>query len=259
LGAGPTTAPSTTGAHVPVLNASMPAWFGVNARRIMPFIKTQGSSILAYQTAYQGLLAPFGTATENPYPLYVAGSSSDSEEPPDSSSYKVTGLTEAASVGSSSSGPHFFRRITTATWIGVSNTVSGSASSTHTLFPIGRTTLLTSNADPRSIALEGTLAFYLGFCQVDRTAAAIKLLPAYGSNETVLFPVVLIRTPSGDTNDVNTDIHGVLEGVYWVSGTKSDGTSITAEDTFTQGGKRYRVFQNGAQTQRYHFFAVAEE
>ena len=141
----------------------------------------------------------------------------------------------------------------------MSNTVSGNESTAHTLFPIGRTTLLTSNADPRSTALEGTLAYYLGFCQVNRSPAALKLLPAYGSNETVLFPVVLIRTPSGDTNDVNTDIHGALEGVYWVSGTKSDGTSISAEDTFTQSGVRYRVFQNGAQTPRYHFFAVAEQ
>jgi hypothetical protein len=63
---------------------------------------------------------------------------------------------------------------------------------------------------------------------------------------------------------VALEIAGELDNVFWFSGTKSDGTTVSAEDFFrdTVSGKIYRVFPNGTQgvaAKPYQFFCMAEE
>lgn len=261
VGIGPTTGTpsSTSGAYIVVLPpVSMPFWFSFSPRRMAGVVKTQGVSILAYQSFYLGHLNPFGTTTENPYPIFIATSCAVHNQVPDSAGNNITGIVEALSPASVT-GPVWFYRKSDASWVEVRNSENLVADRSHTLYPLGQPEEITDTFSPNRI-VKADINFFNGIGLNTRATASrlLKPTPMTGGDLFVLIPVTLVRTTSSTNNTVNDDVHGELDNVFWLSGTKSDGNPIAVEDTITQSGKRYRIFQNGAQTQRYHFFCMEE-
>lgn len=263
-GIGPTTGTpnQTSGSYVLLLNSSMDVWLATTPRKISGVVKTQGSSVLAYQSFYTGHLNPFGTATENPFPMFIAGSSAIHDTAPDAASNAVTGLTEALSP-SSSTGPLSYFRSSDLTWQEVKNSENGTTSSVNTIYPIGQIqNVTTSGTGEGNIIVNSTISEWWNGIALNSGAVATKRLlpsPMTGGDLFLLVPATLIRTPDASSNLVGDDVHGELDGVYWLSATKSDGTTITVEDTLTQSGVRYRVFACAHRRERYSFFALAEQ
>lgn len=243
-------------------------WFAVTGRRLVVKRKAQGGSLLTYQGCHHGLGNPYGTASESPYPFYVAGSCGAPATAPDAGGAVVTGLTELLVASNS---PAYFRHPGTGAWTQVQNSNFTTYTRIHTLYPLGTPDYAdasTSNEDFIAHDSSQVLGTANGYCFFDTGAlepskanggaANILIMPHYGTDESFLVPTTVISTPSNA--DGNTDCTPRLEmdGVFWVSATKADGNVMTSEDTITVGSQKYLVFQNAGRTERYSFMAIKE-
>lgn len=259
---GPTGSPSAnTGVCLLMFDDAQDYWFSVTGRRIIAVIKAVGGATTTYMTAYAGLLNPYGTATEVPYPMYLSAATSAYNRAPDSGGFFVTGPTELF-ADTSTTCPAFIRRQSDGTWERVVNNVNGTASSARVVYPLGIPTLASgSSTNEDYIAVDGQFVFHLsgvGVSLVSGAAATQAFMPSVSDNESVLIPATVISTPNSSDNDAETLVRGEIDGIYWVSVTKSDGTAMAAEDTFDDGAVRYRIFQNAHRTERYSYFALKE-
>lgn len=260
-GAGPKVVPTTDGAHWLLLNASMSFWTSVTPRRMTGQAKEQPAATLTYHPFYAGLGNPLGTATESPYPMVIAGSSGVHNRAPDVGGFSATGLTECFGSSATDS-PVYFRKASDGAYQVVINSNAGSVVRLHTMFPVGETTDVAINDDDLVVEKTQTgvtpIIFTNGICDPTGAVASLKLYPALGTNESWLVPATIVSTPS-TANNSETLIRVELDGIFWISATKSDGTVMTAEDTITDSnGDRYRIFQNAHRTERYSYCAVKE-
>lgn len=258
VGVGPSTTVSATGAIVLLMfDNAQNYWFNVTGRRLISVIKAVGASTTTYQTGYLGLLNPFGTSSEAPYPMYVSGSTRSANRAPDSAGFFVSGPTEVF-ADSTSTAPAAFRKASDGTYQAVQNGSNGSRQFNHCVTPISYPQEATSaNADDVSkdafMNIGGTVALATG------GVATTLLMPTLTGNETLLYPATVVSAPGGaGANDSETTVRGELDAIFWMSATKSDATAMVAEDTITVGSQRYRVFQNAHRTERYSYFALTE-
>jgi hypothetical protein len=63
-------------AYVPLWNSAIPYWFVANGRRFIVVAKISTT----YQSCYAGLVLPFATPLEYPYPLLIGGSASNATD-----------------------------------------------------------------------------------------------------------------------------------------------------------------------------------
>ena len=239
-------------------------WFSVKPRRVAGVVKAVGSSITSYTSFYAGLLNPFGTYVESPYPMYLSASTRAFNRLPDAGGFFVTGLTELFADANNLSPAHF-RRPSDGVWVQVQNVNNGAAATVNGVCaPVGGTQNISVSAAEDDIVDNGRFTFDVftagGVSAASGGAASVLVMPALGTNELLLYPATIL-SHAVDANGSLTNealIRGELDGVYWTPATKSDGTSIASEDTGTQGSQRYRFFQNAHRTERYSFFALAE-
>jgi len=254
-------------------------WFSVSGRRLICVVKAVGTTTTTYQSMYAGLMNPFGTASESPYPMYLSASTGTANTAFDAGAALVTGMTELSLSGAATGAAAYFRDDSTGTYIRVRNGDGTSPASISTtigdpfnarsvLYPIGSVVPLTSGTDSGTNA---TNASRLVFCNDSSqfinnpgvtgfgTATAV-LRPTIGDNELLLIPCVVYTGPGSNNtpNDSNTKFRGELDGVYWIPGTNSSGASVASEDTITISGVRYKIFANAHRTQRYCFWALKE-
>jgi hypothetical protein len=244
------------GNYLLVFNASSTAWVAHSNRRFAGVVKCVGASTTSYLHFYEGLGNPYGTATESPYPLMIACPSGAHNHFPDSGGSLVTGLSEALRNSSAIGSPITFRRAQDAAAVDVHNgtAFAGVGDLDNVMYPLGETR---QGTNPSLISGEGAFTFYNGISVHTGGAATRLLFPAPGGDLFLLVPLTVVSTPTGSpTFDV--DLQMELEGVFFVSATKSDGTAFTSEDTLTIGSTRYRVFGNAARVQRYSYMALRE-
>lgn len=256
-------ATSNTGDYFLLFDNAQSYWFSVKPRRVIAVVKAVGASITSYTSMHAGLLNPFGTAVENPYPMYLSASTRSFNRLPDAGGFFVTGLTELfGDTGTTC--PAHYRRPSDGAWVNVQNVNNGAAiSGGNVLFPVGGTADFGGSTDEDDIVDTGrfTLDVFTagGVSQAGGGAAATLVMPTLGTNELLLYPAtVLTHAQSGGLLTNEALIRGEIDGVYWTPATKTDGTGIASEDTGTQGSQRYRFFQNAHRTERYSFFALAE-
>jgi hypothetical protein len=260
-------------------------WFNVNGRRLICVVKAVGGSITAYMSMYAGLMNPFGTATESPYPLYISATTGIANTPPDAATTSVTGITEltafAAAARNSSA---FFRDANLGLYVRVGNSTgtaaanlnatydtagtSGITSGRSCLYPIGSPHADTSGSNNVANVVtncrvvfgndDSTFARALATLSEDELGPpGAVLYPTIGDNEMLLVPCVVSVTDN-TTPGSNHSIRGELDSVYWIPGTTSAGASVASEDTVTISSTRYKIFANAHRTQRYCFFAIKE-
>lgn len=253
---------SSSGSHLPVFEGAREWWLSVSPRRVCGALRTTDSTV-CYASFYVGLMNGFGSATTSPYPMFVGASSNTPNRVPDSSD--STGLAECFRSSSGGSGPMYFRRKSDASWVTVMN---GSDVSTPTqqnanvMWPL--CSVQESAIDEQVLAADGPVTLVDGKIGSNiRANATFRLYPApdTGDDFFTLWPLTVLGTNAAN-NSVNLEVAGELDGVFWFSGTKADGTTVSPEDYFEDSGIRYRVFPNatqGVSAKPYQFFVIAEQ
>lgn len=257
-------------------------WWSINSRKVVSVARCQrGSPVTStsYTSMYSGLLLPYATAFESPYPVAVFGTTFAHNRDPFDGAGFVTGITECFSdlntTGGNVVSPCYYRRPSDGVAIPVANATgtigSGGTvqrSTGHTVFPVGRPPDPTSGEDrvttTDTTTVPNSTCFDEGISQTDGGPADLVLFPTLTDNQHMLIPATIVsagstEAGSGGDNDNDSTIRGELDSVFWIGGTKSDGAVISSEDTVTISAKRYRIFQNVHRTERYSFFALAEE
>lgn len=218
------------GPVLPLWNQAMDYWFWVNGRRVIVVAKVGAS----YQSAYLGLIQPFASPGQWPYPLAVGGALAFYDEPnSDSTTWRYSG----------------------ATW-------------EHSNFPMSRSSLTSSypgGYDGQSkLRLRGPDGTWLGFHGYNDyeycmgTVAGDTIWPyAYGlrnlranlDGSVPIFPVMFNRRVAP------VNYFGVLDGVFATSGA----AGLNAESEITIGYDRYLAFLDGSRSGAMDLFCVRED
>lgn len=273
FGPGPGTPATGTGSYIPFLDEANQIWFSLSPRKFVGVVKADGSAV-AYHWFYAGLGNQFGSATANPYPLVIGGSTSKINQRADETSTEITSLHECGRGSGQTSGPVYLWRWNDNTWLSVENknfTAGNWAQRTsHTMFPLGFSleisTATTEGAKQALMPPLGSSAasnvgpsIQTNVAPLNRGSPSKVIYPAPGSDEFVLYPLIVLSTPSNAPDNVDAYPHCELSNVFWFSGTKADGTSVASEDYFEKTtGERYRIFGTGAVDQPY-LYACMEE
>lgn len=235
--------------YVSLANSSINYWFSINDNRITGIFEV-GSS---YPNMYMGLLEPWLTAAEYPYPLLIQGS--NTRERPASEALQG-GMPNPGSTISDAAdeGPGRIRK-PDGTWESVKNWY-GAVQTMHGVADIGMQPTqhwdlspVTNYADmgwyDRTTAPERTTwNIFVGSGFVDSINGKLK----GASDEYVLIPLSIAD------HDLLTQF-GVLENVYWFD---NHDYGVAAKDRIVINGVRYMVFQNCTRAIRNHFFCVKE-
>lgn len=255
-------------------------WFSVNARRVICVVKAVGGSITAYTSMYAGLMNPFGTATESPYPMYLSATAGVANTPPDAATAAVTGVTELTVWSNSArSAAAYFRDANTGSYVRVGNSTGTAVANLNVsfdpfngrscLYPMGSAQVDNSGGNNVSNVVAAGCRLVFGndsntYARTNATISQVALgsanalvMPTLGADELLLVPCVVMVTESS-TPTVNHQLRGELDGVFWVPGTTAAAGSVASEDTVTISGTRYRIFANAHRTQRYCYFALKE-
>ena len=251
---------ASSGSYVSLLDEDTDFWLVVSGRRIGGCVFAEGATVDNYQSFYIGLGRPLGTATESPYPMFVGGAISGTEVDPEAGGIDSTSVSECFK-NTSRTGPNFYRRPSDGTWLEVINgqgtAFPVSPAFQRVMFPVGEPAAAASSDDDY-IVENGNFTFFNSIGQNDGSAATLQMRPTpdTGGDKFLVIPLTLIRCIPSTTE---FDVHMELEGFFWVSATKSDGSLLTAQDTISEGVDLYRVFPSGSRVQRYSFWAMKEE
>lgn len=257
-GKGPAVVPGSTGSHVLLLDQAMPFRMSVTGRKMAGDFKTVGASVTSYHSFYIGLMNPYGTATESPYPMFIGGSGAIFNTSVDAAGLSITGITEAIEPAGGV-GPCWFRRLSDGAWVVVKNSDNGVVSKSYVLYPVGQPNVIGSSSDPNQIVDVGNMTFFDGICLNTGGVATRLMIPTPDSGGDLFLPIPVTLIQSPDTaNGAGNVIGGELDNVFWISGTDDVGAKIVVEDTFMIGSDRYTVFRNAHRTERYSFFAMKE-
>lgn len=259
---------SSSGSHLPVHEAAREWWLSITGRKISGVIRTTDVTV-CYTSFYVGLMNGYGAATTSPYPMFVGASSNVPNRVPDSSDN--TGLSECFRATSSGGGPMHFRRKSDGAWVSV---INGQNSGTpaqvddNVMWPVCSVQVVnTSTVPEQQMSDDGPLVLHDGQVGSNtRANATDRMYPAPDSGDDVfaLWPLTVLATNATLANDVNLEVAGELDNVFWFGGTTSAGATVAPEDYFDDAvsGKRYRIFPNGTQgvsAKPYQFFCMAEE
>ncbi len=231
---------------------SMSFWFAANARRIIVVTNVSGS----YQSAYLGLLDPYGTEAEIPYPLFICGTSDTKHEDIGSASTWVRGIVDPCKSSSAvDKGPGWFRD-GNATWNEVANGRNNGASITQSTTGYGMYPCFnpsTSGLDGADLIAADATPYWNDIIEPDRQGASdVKFLPSPDSSGDLYWPVpgVIMRSDGVGTHKTI----GELNGAYWVNAE----SPLAAEDKITAGNDVFRVFQMGSNSLSYAHFCIIE-
>jgi len=242
------------GAYVPLTNGTITYWLVANGRRIA-MVARMGST---YTNLYLGLINPFGTTSQYPYPLIVLGCSSLWNRLFSAAVIEMSGLTDPVSHGATAFGPGFVRD-PGGSWISVAN--SGGAASSRTrrgdcnVWPCG-SGIFGSLSNGPDVPAVGSPGFDVtkvipGDGSPGTVVARIFQITDTPSDKSTLWPTMVIeRSPA-------IQALGELHEVYWVSAIGNP-SNLVAEDTITIGDETFRVFQNCNRTDVHSHFAMKE-
>ncbi len=250
------------GCYVPLRNATINWWLSVKPTRIIGVFRV-GSN---YSNMYVGLLNRFATDTEYPYPLYIAGCTTNETLLFSSSDViAFSGMTDPFRSSTSDVGPGRLLR-SDGSWSSYRNSSRGSGSTARNasfdrvVYPCGRlndtSIIATELADdwmgnsPMSWDrfIPGTASSSFPVGSVTRV---LKPTPATGGDLRLRVPATLIETNDPDY------IAGEMDGVFWFP---AFGGLISEDRLVEDSGQTvFRVFQNGNRTEQFSFFCVRED
>jgi hypothetical protein len=203
---------------VPLWNDSIPYWLSVNPRRILLIAKVSG----VYMGMYLGLMLPYGSTGQWQYPLVIGGTNVTDVGVATVPRYSDTSAAMTVPFIPSGSGT-------------ASNLMVRASSGSWLRMPNG-----TGNVTVNGITL------------TTARGSSPYLSPLWAflrANIDGQYPLRTIRLMRDDTPDAL----GYLDGVKMTTG-----HLLSSEDTITDGGDTYSVFQNTFRVDVFSFFAVKE-
>jgi len=245
---------SKYGSVVLLSEASMSFWFYASVRRIIVVANVSGN----YQSCYLGLLDPFGTDIEIPYPLFVCGSTDRFDRDIGTAPIDVRSIADPTCYSETSVGPGQFRD-GDASWNKVWNgnyyrgyIQNSGAISGYFVYPCSEPS--TSGMQDENLFTTFVSPCWEDVIQDNRYSAQdVRFKPSPDSGGDIYWPIpcVIMRSEGVGTFKVI----GEINGVFWLSA--EDG--IAVEDRLiTAGGRYFRVFQMGANSVPYAHFCVEE-
>lgn len=258
--------PGTSGGSYVQLNpaGSNAGYLGIGPRYISGHYKCVGASVTAWHNFLVGLLDPFGTATESPYPSVVLAPVNSIAVPFDSADeVDIAGLTELHRK-TGRAGPCYIWVQGDLAW---RELVHGEASGTGPPFAVkqdrGVTPLFrprvnfTGTANKGQWVADAPYSYHDTIGRADGGAAthALKPTPDAGGAKQAIIPCDVVHSldASGITNG---GVDGQLPNVFWVSAKKADGSLMLAEDALLFGNEKWLIFPNGKRsTLAYSFCA----
>lgn len=254
------------GCYLLVLDSAQDYWMRMDGRHAQVVVKCQGPSTVSYNHCYLGLLEPYGTTTETPYPAYISGTSGNAQLAADSGTDALTGPTELKAFSTSTRPARI--RFPDSNWWDVCNVQITTAQHVNIVTPLGSpapgnsTNELSNDLSDQwsefEIALDANIVSREGF-----GSANAAIMPTLGDNEILLWPCSVISTSLGNqdtspnsVNNAYTLPRGDVSGIYWCPATDSAGAAMLAEDVIDVGGQDYILFQNAHRSERYSYFAL---
>ncbi len=253
------------GCFVPLRNVSFNYWMSITSNRIMVFALV-GTNVAS---CFLGFIDPTSTpglsAGLFPYPLLVAGCTTDPfNVATESTLTSFSGFHDPVAIGAIS-GSGFRSEYSCCqlnspgnAWLDFRNSVTGIATdggvsrfevSDRTIFPLGGETVLVSGDDvwptnPQVVARED-------FVTQTLSAPSQSLIPTPGASgdEYLLVPLTMTSFFAPEF------IAGQIPDAYWLNATGAiadNGSIVNA------GGDRYRVFQSGRYSGSSQWLAVLE-
>ena len=252
------------GAVVPLKTSdahNMTWWINHNGRRIILVVKVTDGTTTNYMQAYLGLLNQFGTSTEYPYPLMVAGPTNNIQQLYNENTVLIGGLTEVISHTASNPAGTMLVRRPGGTWkaYAAEDTTGSSNRSIENAFgvyPIGGFTLPSPTEDNATSSLGLTWASFIPQSGVPGTLSII-LKPTPGSSTTIYWLVApfVYETDSATGYPAGWNVLGELDSVFFFMVGQ---TGVVSEDRFSVSTDRYTVFKNGNRSQDWSFMALKE-
>lgn len=261
---GPATTPAIGAIHFLMFDDDQDFWMVADGRHVKMIVKAVGASVTSYVSMFHGLMDPFGTQTESPYPFYISGTTGTQNRPPDVGGNFVTGLTELY-CDPITTPAAYFRRASDGAWTAVINSAVGVAQTTSVLFPLGEIVDGTTAGAEDRLGADSRMEIHMGggvvsgsinnVSQANGGSTEVLIMPTIGDGELLLIPCDVLTAVSGN-NDSETKIRGELPGIFWTPGTDASANTIAAEDYIDKDGIRYYIFQNVHRSERYSFFAM---
>lgn len=244
--------PDLGGAYVLLLNSTVTWWVSVTPRRIIGVGKTG----TCYSSFHMGFLNPYATSGEWPYPIYIAGTSTERFRTPGSGNLSTSGIGDPIRDNTGDVGPGFLRD-PSGVWQSCFNGSDGSPRTASTtglvVIPTGRlngVTLL--NGDDW---YSTSTIFFQSLCpnsgSPGTTTNRLLRTTQSGGDYVIRIPMTIVAS----NGTVPIGVYGEMDGVYWFD---SAGV-ITAESRFTDGTQRFMVFQEGVRADNWALWALRED
>ena len=233
---------SAGGAIVPMLNSSMNFKISVTSRRILGAVIT-GAAVYAF---HAGLLDPFTTDAEQPYPMFICGSTAQNTKVADAAELYTRGPINPLRYTSNTTykGPGFLR-LASGTWAEVINGYYRADSYTYEsnsaiVFPVGRSAVSTSY--PPSATHEHVFAFW-------QNNTLYKVVATPGDIRLMIPAMVCLNAPS----TYGQGIMGMVDGLFWIPG-----SGLVSEDRIEYSTDWYTALKSGTNNGFEDFFAIRE-
>ncbi|MCC6425651.1 MAG: hypothetical protein IT435_02400 [Phycisphaerales bacterium] len=244
--------PDSGGAYMLLTNSTITWWVSVTPRRIIAVAKTG----TCYSSGHLGFLNPFATSGEWPYPLYVAGTTTDRFRLPSSTVISSSGISDPIAQSSTHAGPGLLRTAD-GQWRSAANGINLSPRAANTtgtvVFPTGQLNgvVRLSGDDWYTAAPTNRWTAYCPNAGDPGTQNNRLLRTTQsGGDYVVRIPCTL----SGSDGTVPANIYGQIDGVFWFDAA----ATIVAENRFTDGSDRFTVFQAGVRSDNWALWALKE-
>lgn len=244
--------PDLGGAYVLLLNSTVTWWVSISPRRILGVGKTG----TCYSSFHLGFLNPYATGNEWPYPLYIAGTTTERFRVPGTGVISSSGVGDPIRDSSSDVGPGLLRD-PSGVWQSCFNGTDGSSRSASTqglcVVPTGRLSGVTLQTGDDWYAT--STIFFQSMAPNSgspgtQTNRLIRTIQS-GGDYVIRIPATIIAS-SGSTP---IGVYGEIDGVYWFD----TAGVIVPENRFTDGTQRFTTFQEGVRADNWALWAMRED
>jgi len=251
-------------AYIPLQNSSMTYWFFANDRRVIMVVKT-GTS---YQFMYAGFLNPYATDTEYPYPLCIAGSTSNSLQKFNENSLEYSSVPHPG--GPNSTLLSTFTTILAPIWIywldgtwkPCKHYYSSGGSevnlfNTVHIYPMGPGTVTNIAVEDQHVN-SSSYTFNSLFRANQAGGTPTARLSATPSGTFGLLPMFPLAFYLHRTTGAESNFIGELDSCFFVPGTSGVASEDTILDQNVSPQEQFIIFQNVHRTDDWMYYAVKD-